>query len=207
MDGHVALTRETPAPGVVVWQPRRGYRYGVEVYVLADFALRGGDAHTAVDLGCGSGVIALLLASRGVAVTAVEREPRWVELARRSAADSGLPVDVVEADVRAWSGRADLAVANPPWFPPDEPIPPDPWKATARAMLHGDVRAFAEAGLRAAPRACLVTRSERLRDLGGLPITRLARLGEKVVFVELGEGEFREEGLDVEGAYGRFRPG
>ena len=76
------LTRETPAPGVVVWQPRRGYRYGVEVYALAHFALNEPIA-TAIDLGCGSGVVGLLLASQGVRVRAFDREPRWVELAPR----------------------------------------------------------------------------------------------------------------------------
>lgn len=202
------LTRETPAPGVVVWQPKRGYRYGVEVYALAAFALRGGDARTAVDLGCGSGVVALLLASRGVTVRAVDRDPRWVALARRSAAESGLPVTVEQADVRTLAGPpVDLAVTNPPWFPPDEPVPPDPWKAGARAMLHGDVRAFVEAGLRLAPRVCVVTRVERERDLAGLWIARRATLGAKVLLVEVrpGEGETAEEPVDVEGAYRLFR--
>jgi tRNA1(Val) A37 N6-methylase TrmN6 len=201
------LTRETPAPGLVVWQPRRGYRFGVEVYALAAFALGGGTPATAIDLGCGSGVVGLLLAWRGVRVTGVDREPRWTALARRSAAESGLSAVFVDADVRAWAGpRADLVVSNPPWFPPDEPRSPDPWKAASRSMIHGDVRAFAEAGLRLAPRVCLVTRRERERDLAGLPLARRARLGDEVVLLELREGAATlvDEPLDLPAAYAAF---
>lgn len=199
------LTRETPAPGLVVWQPRRGYRYGVEVYLLADFALRGGPAESVVDLGCGSGVLGLLLSLEIPAASLVDREPRWVELARRSAADSGRG-EVIDADVRGLEGRWALAVANPPWFSPAEPIPPDPWKASARAMLHGDVDAFVEAGLRVAPRLCLVTRRP-VSAPPGAHCSRVAKHGEKLRFTELrrGEGVTVEEPVDVESAYRRFR--
>lgn len=203
----VALTRETPAPGVVVWQPKRGYRFGVEVYALAAFALGGGPAATAVDLGCGSGVVGLLLASRGVRVVAVDREPRWIAVARRNALESGLPVEVLEGDVRTWSGpRADLVVTNPPWFPPGEPVSPDPWKAASRAMQHGGVRDFALAGLRHAPRVCMVTRRERERDLAGLWIARRSHVGGDVVLLELreGEGGCVDEPLDLPAAYAMF---
>ena len=201
------LTRETPAPGLVVWQPKRGYRYGVEVYALAAFALGGGPARTAIDFGCGSGVVGLLLASKGVAVRAVDREPRWVELARRSAEASGVALAVEEADVRAWSGPpADLVVTNPPWFPADEPVSPNPWKAASRSMLHGDVAAFVAAGLRHAPRVCVVTRRERAGDIPGW-IARRAWLGDEVVLLEVraGEGATVDEPLDLPAAYALFR--
>ncbi len=206
-DAQGALTRETPAPGLVVWQPRRGYRYGVEVYALAAFALGGGPVASAIDLGCGSGVVGLLLASRGVRVRAVDREPRWVELARRNTAESGVDLPVEEADVRAWRGPpADLVVTNPPWFPPDEPVSPDPWKAVSRSMLHGGVADFVAAGLRHAPRVCVVTRRERERDVPGW-IARRARLGDEVVLLEVrpGEGSTVDEPLDLPAAYALFR--
>lgn len=208
------LTRDTPAPGVVVWQPRRGYRYGVEVYALAAFALGGGAVRSAVDLGCGSGVVGLLLASRGIAVRAIEREPRWVALARRNAEESGLALAVEEADVRGLAAAGtgagepvDLAVSNPPWFPADQPRAPDAWKAASRSMLHGGVAAFAEAGLRLAPRVCLVVRREREADVAGVGgIARRAALGERIVLLELRAGacETRHEILDLPAAYGLF---
>jgi tRNA1(Val) A37 N6-methylase TrmN6 len=208
------LTRETPAPGVVVHQPRRGYRFGVEVYALAHFALSRpspeGDGvalrspvSTAVDLGCGSGVVGLLLASRGVRVRAIDREPRWVALAARNAAESGLPVRVELADARDVTGEADLVVSNPPWFRPDEPVSPDPWKASARSMLHGDVADFVAAGLRMAPRVCVVTRPERARELP--PPARRAFVGDKLVLLEFGGTRVTiDEAFDLAAAYRAF---
>lgn len=202
-----ALSADTPAPGLIVRQPRRGYRWGVEVYLLADFALRGGVPATALDLGCGSGVIGLLLASQGVAVTLVEREPSWAPLLTRSIADSGRGTALFQ-DVRTLGPEvcAELVVSNPPWFSPDEPIPPDPWKAAARAMLHGDVDEFVAAGLRAAPRVCLVTRRVVVAP-DGAHVARVARHGDKLSFTELrrGDGPCAEEPIDVDAAYRRFR--
>ncbi len=215
-----ALTCETPAPGLRVYQPRRGYRFGVEVYALADFALRGGPCGTAVDLGCGSGVVALLLASVGLRVQAVDREPRWIELADRSARASGVEVDVRLADVRSFDGGGvDVAVTNPPWFDPScGPLAPDPWRAASRAMLHGGIADFARAGLRVAPRVCIVTRPERLPDLVaivGARASRRERLGGSVALVELVHAEgapdaraldpdARVAEIDTRAAYARF---
>lgn len=199
------LTRETPAPGLVAWQPRRGHRFGVEVYLLADFALRGGPAATAVDLGTGGGILALLLAWAGARVTAIEREPRWLELARRSVADSGLQVEVVAADARAWRGApVDVVVTNPPWFDPARgPVPPDPWRAASRATLHGGPGDFVRAGLALAPRVCLV--GPALPEVEGAFLARRAahgrvRLGE----YRLGAGATDDEPVDVVAAYARF---
>lgn len=195
----MTLTRETPAPGLTVWQPRRGYRFGGEVYAIVAFALAGGRPRTALDLGCGSGVIGLLLARQGVAVRGVERDPRWLEVARRNAAESAVDFEVVEGDVRTWSGgTVDLVVANPPWFSASDPVSPDPWRAVSRSMLHGDVADFVAAGLRHAPRVCVVTRRERLAGLPG-HVARRVDLPDDVVLVEIrsGEGETRIETLDV----------
>ena len=54
-------TREAPAEGLVCWQPKVGYRYGVEAYALASFAVGPGvgEGMTALDLGAGSGIVAL----------------------------------------------------------------------------------------------------------------------------------------------------
>lgn len=204
------LTRETPAPGVVVWQPRRGYRYGVEVYLLADFALRTpGSSATGppriVELGAGSGVISLLLAATGARVTAIERQPAWIEVARRGIADSGLPVELVEADARTWTGTADLVVTNPPWFDPAHgPVSPDPWRAASRTALHGTPEELITAGLRIAPRVCVV--GPRLAVPPGAHAARVGRHG-RLVLAELraGDGPTAEEPVDVAAAYARWR--
>jgi tRNA1Val (adenine37-N6)-methyltransferase len=197
------LTADTPAPGLTVCQPRRGYRWGVEVYALASFALDA-PVGTAVDLGTGSGIVALLLAHQGVRVTAVERDPRWLAVARDNSV--GWPVDVVEGDVRTWTGSAvDVVVCNPPWFDPAAgPVSGDSWKAASRTALAGTPEDFVRAGLRVSRRICVV--GPRVVDLRDTHVARLARLGRLFLYeVRPGPGETRTEALgDV---YVRWRSG
>jgi release factor glutamine methyltransferase len=198
------------------WQPRRGYRWGVEVYALAAFALAGESSPaSAADLGTGSGILALLLAHAGLRVEAWERAPEWHAAAERSIAESGLDVRLHRQDIRDAHGprRFDVVVANPPWFPTDQPRSPDPWRAACRSMLHGDTRAFVDAGLRLAPRVCLVTRPARREDLAGYRVARHALLGTQVLLVEI-VGSTRPtdahapwpppETVDLVAAYARF---
>ena len=188
---------------MAVCQPRRGYRWGVEVYLLADFALGDGPVGTAVDLGTGSGIVALLLATRGVVVTAVERSRAWLPLARENLA--GHAVTLVEADVRAWQGApVDVVVTNPPWFDPEAgPSSPDRWKAESRTALFGTPEDFVRAGLRHAGRVCVV--GPRPVVVPGAHLARTARSGRLVLSeVRPGEGDTREEEVELAAVYGRF---
>ena len=58
----------------------------------------------ALDLGCGTGTYATYLASRGLAVTAIDFTPRALDMARERASSLGVPVEFVEADVLEWDG-------------------------------------------------------------------------------------------------------
>lgn len=182
-------TRETPGAGLVCWQPRRGYRYGVEAYALASFALRAGaaPAATAVDMGAGSGIVSLLLASGGLRVTAVERDVRWTAALVRSVAESAVQVDVLWGDARSIPlPPADLVVANPPWYDPSRgSVAPDDHKAHARSALHGTPAEFVSAGLRAAPRVCIV-----LPASVGLPVVEDGALRARACLGGLVFGEY-----------------
>ncbi len=73
----------------------------------------------AFDIGTGTGVLAALLARRGVKhVIATDQDPRALACARQNIARLGLAgrVEVVEADLFP-PGRAPLVVCNPPWLP------------------------------------------------------------------------------------------
>lgn len=73
----------------------------------------------AFDIGTGTGVLAAVLARRGVSqVIATDQEPRALACARENLARLGLTerVTVVEADLFP-EGRAPLVVCNPPWIP------------------------------------------------------------------------------------------
>lgn len=107
---------------VHLWQPKRGYRAGIDPVLLAAATpARGGDS--VLELGCGSGAAALCLAARvpGVTVTGAELQADYAALARRSAEESGLPVEIVTADLRALPDALrqqsfDHVICNPPYF-------------------------------------------------------------------------------------------
>jgi SAM-dependent methyltransferase len=80
----------------------------------------------AFDIGTGTGVLAAVLARRGVKhIVATDQDPRALACARDNLARLGLreQVDVVQADLFP-SGRAPLVVCNPPWLParPSSPL-------------------------------------------------------------------------------------
>jgi len=73
----------------------------------------------AFDIGTGSGVIAAILARRGIdRVVATDTSPRALACARENLARLGYAdrVDLVETDLFP-AERADLVVCNPPWLP------------------------------------------------------------------------------------------
>jgi methylase of polypeptide subunit release factors len=77
------------------------------------------DTERAFDIGTGSGVLAAVLARRGVtSVVATDKDPRSVACARANIDALGYAdrVEVVQADIFP-SGRAGLIVCNPPWIP------------------------------------------------------------------------------------------
>lgn len=66
-----------------------------------------------LDLGCGPGRFALPLARLGFRVTGVDRTRAFLEQAERRAAEEGLEVELVEADMREFSrpGGFDAAIS------------------------------------------------------------------------------------------------
>ena len=73
----------------------------------------------AFDIGTGTGVLAAVLAQRGIArIVATDQDPRALACARENMAWLGLAarVEVVAADLFP-PGRASLVVCNPPWVP------------------------------------------------------------------------------------------
>lgn len=96
------------------------------VELVATAPLPAPDLALAFDIGTGTGVLAAVLARRGVVrIVATEQDPRALECARENIAQLGLAgqVEVVAADLYP-EGRAALIVCNPPWIParPSSPI-------------------------------------------------------------------------------------
>ena len=85
-----------------------------------------------LDLGTGSGILALMAAGKGAAVTATDITERACEFTRFNAAFNGLAVDVRQGDLfdPVASERFDLVLSQPPFVvqPPD---------IAATAYVHG----------------------------------------------------------------------
>jgi len=99
----------------------------------------------AFDIGTGTGVLAAVLARRGIMrVVATDRDPRALACARENLERLGLAqhVEVVQADLFP-EGRAALVVCNPPWIParPSSPIEGGIYDPESR-MLRGFLRAL-----------------------------------------------------------------
>lgn len=80
----------------------------------------------AFDIGTGTGVLAAVLAKRGIErVVATDLDPRALACARENVRQLGLSdrIDVVQADLFP-EGRAALVLCNPPWIParPSSPM-------------------------------------------------------------------------------------
>ncbi|WP_207003523.1 methyltransferase [Trinickia mobilis] len=98
----------------------------------------------AFDIGTGTGVLAAVLAKRGVKrIVATDQDSRALACARENLTRLGLQsqVDVIEADLFP-DGRAPLVICNPPWLParPSSPIERavyDPDSRMLRGFLDG----------------------------------------------------------------------
>ncbi len=102
---------------------------------------------TAFDIGTGTGVLAALLARRGVAkVVATDLDPRALACARDNVERLGVQDRVSLLDVDLFpEGRADLVVCNPPWLParPSAPVEAALYDEDGR-MLRGFVQGLAD---------------------------------------------------------------
>ena len=127
--------------GGPVFRQDPGARLSTDSVLLADFVpLRG--AERGIDLGCGAGILSLLLLCRGekLHMTGLELREEAAALARENLTQNGLGERsrILTGDLREHRslfshGSFDLAVANPPYFPTGSGASsPDPARAGAR---------------------------------------------------------------------------
>ncbi len=129
---------------------RNGYRiiqnpesfcFGIDAVLLSDFA-RVGEDESCLDLGCGNGILPLLLAAKtpGKQFVGIEILPYSVDLARRSVELNHLEdrIRIEEGDLRDASDRFgassfNVIVTNPPYLTGESgPAGPNTDRAVAR---------------------------------------------------------------------------
>lgn len=164
---------------VQIIQHQKGYRFSIDPVLLANFVTISAGARV-LDLGCGSGIIALLLArwSSAEKVVAVEIQPAQAARAQRNVVLNGLveKVEIYQADLRQLHARDmglfDVVVANPPFRAPQ----------TGRCSL-GDERAQSRHELAGGLDDFLATASALLIRGGAVAVIHLA---ERVVDILAG---------------------
>lgn len=122
-------------PHYGVFSPVRG-EY---VNLVATVPLSAEAKRRAFDIGTGTGVLAAVLAKRGVSeIIATDQDPRALACARENLERLGLlgQVSVVQHDMFP-PGRASLIVCNPPW------VPATPSSPVERAIFDPDSRMLA----------------------------------------------------------------
>ena len=159
---------------IVLLQPRRGYRAGVDPVLLAA-AVPAQPGQAVLELGCGAGAAILSLGARvaGLALAGVELQPDYADLARRNAAENALPLELFCADLAALpegvrQRQFDHVIANPPYFRAGAHTSAgDAGRATALGEATPLPAWIAAAARRLAPRGYLhvIQRADRLPEL------------------------------------------
>ena len=113
-------------PGVLIPRPETEVLVDEVLHNLAGLA----DPISVIDLGSGSGAIAISIASETagkklVHVVAVEKSDEALPWLRQNIAKFDLPIRVIAEDVAtALAGvKCDVVVANPPYIPQNDPLP------------------------------------------------------------------------------------
>ena len=199
--------------GLTLLQPKQGYRFSLDPLLLCDFT-NASQETSIVDLGTGSGVLALVLAKMALQaqVTAFEQDMETARLAQQNVALNGLPdrVTVLHEDVLQVRhhlpvSSCDLVVSNPPYRKQGRGrLNPHPGKLAARHETTAGLTDFlAAAKYLVKPitgRICLVYHPDRFVELMGeaaaqkLAVVRLRMVHglpdapAKVFLVELAKG-------------------
>ncbi|HXP52799.1 MAG TPA: methyltransferase domain-containing protein, partial [Bacteroidia bacterium] len=127
--------------GLKIIQKRYGYRYSQDSLQLADFATIKRDDEV-IELGTGCGVMALILARKGLRkrIVGLEIQKELAELSRRSVKLNSFEgrIEIIEGDIRKIKSlfppnSFDYVITNPPYVKTRSGlISPAPQKALAR---------------------------------------------------------------------------
>ena len=163
--------------GLMIIQNEEDFCFGMDAVLLSSFAsVKEGEC--VLDLGCGNGILPLLLSGKtpGKMFTGLEIQPEMVSMAQRSVEGNEMTgrIRIVEGDLRECSrlfpaASFDVVVSNPPYMTQNHGLTnPGSSRAIARHELlctFEDVAAAAARMLRSGGRFYLVHRPNRLPEL------------------------------------------
>lgn len=143
-------------------QKKSGYRFSVDAVLLAHHA-RPRPEDRVLDMGTGSGIIALILAhrSRHLEIVGIEVQPELAELARENVSANGMEdriqircQDLNSMRPRDVGGLVDMVICNPPYRKTTSGrINPDRQRAVAKHEIMTTLKAVVSAAERLLTRA------------------------------------------------------
>lgn len=100
------------------------YEPAEDSFLLRDFVSELDlEGEKALDMGTGSGVIAVEMANQGADVTAADINPEALEVTRERAEEAGVDIDFVESDLfEDIEQEFDVITFNPPYLPGEEGV-------------------------------------------------------------------------------------
>jgi tRNA1(Val) A37 N6-methylase TrmN6 len=162
--------------GKTIYQTEQGQLISSDNSHLVDLLLQRETEilQTVLDLGCGNGILSLMLAHYRPAwkITGIEIQPHLVELAQKNCLlTEAVNVDIKLQDMRCWRPEQvwDIIVCNPPYHPLNSGIlSPVKEKAISRHELCCnmlDVLTFIKGNLKLSGKAYVIYASNRSSDL------------------------------------------
>jgi len=158
-------------------QPAKGYRYGIDSFLLARFA-KFAEGEVVCDLGAGVGILGLLALQRGKAkqVLAVEiqEELAWLSLENAKILKVSEKFEILHGDWREAkknlkAKRFNVVVSNPPYRKAATgKVPPESSKAIAKHEIKGTMQDLLDAArhlLKPSGRLVLMYPTLRLEEL------------------------------------------
>ena len=135
-------------PRIKLSQPENGYRFSIDPVILAD-SVETADNKTIIDIGCGSGIIPLILSSKSsdLKIIGIEIQKELYLHAKKNILKNNLEniITIINSDVRRLksddiNGKADIIVSNPPYgIKGSGRLNPDSQKAIARHEISLDI--------------------------------------------------------------------
>ncbi len=163
--------------GLKIIQKNKGFKFGVDAVLLADFAACKKGSKIA-ELCSGSGIVSVLAAHHyeNVKIDAVELLPKYADMAERTVEMNGQQCEIKIhcADLKNAPSflkccSYDYVLCNPPYKKVDAGENcPDADKAAARSEIHAtleDVIRTSSLLLKESGRLCMVHRPHRLNDI------------------------------------------
>jgi len=103
-----------------IFQPSDGFRYNSDSLLLYDFAAACLPQGDILDIGCGSGIVGLLLARDfKVNLFGIDKQSQMIECSIKNAAENSIDAEFVCMEIEQFKSDKKFAmvVSNPPFYP------------------------------------------------------------------------------------------